>query len=762
MAAMKSMIQILLDVSPSMQADNKLENAKAFIGHYITQRMIASKTVEFGLMTYGDDETHNYLNSTQGGYEHVNEIIGMGKPDEHTLCAVPKVHAGRRAGDLLDGLIAAQDVLIRVNAGKAYNRILILITDGESRVEGLEDIDAVVKSMTEMDKFSLYIAMVTNPSNLATPSTIQSENSKMLSSLLENLQGRFRIVKSPKDFVSLLSVGHGLGTKPTLSRCTLQLSADCKLRVAYYGKISKAAFPTLKKRKRDAGNGDDEDTSLQREITYHTLDDADTHVPSEERVKGYKYGSQYVPWSSADEEMCTINGEAGLVVLGAMPRAEVPRHHYMEAPIVLHADPNADAGTYTCMQSLSTALRGEDLVLLARVTKRANSDPYVAVLVPHTEGGEVYDCFIGYRLPCADDLREYGFPSLINFEVVKATDTAKQQQLKSVDALLDAYLLPANSVEGDGSVVTPVCTALHRVYATMYDKILGVHNVPSPISAASAFAEGDMVAYTAEQQARISEAVKQVYSLFPLKKMEVQSKREGKRVFWSDIQLDGGAAATNNAAASNGAAAAVQLDMSKVSSLLRGEPIASSHDNNDNSGDAANTGVVSDVAELPELLVGSVTPLEDFLSRLAGIAELARSPNSSNMNITALLQSTLEVMVKIIDRNVLVGASRAHYKRGVSCLQVLRQACIQYDLAGVFNTYMQSNVRQYKVGRHSAFYYLLQEEQVYLINCEESQSSSISVVEAKEYYTQQAKVEVKEEKKVEEAPEDEDLFGELE
>ncbi|RYH14677.1 VWA domain-containing protein [archaeon] len=136
MAAMKSMIQILLDVSPSMQTDHKLEMSKAFIGHYIMQRIIASKTVEFGLMTYGDDTTHNYLNSTQGGYEHVNEIIGMGKPNDQTLCAIPKVHPGRRAGDLLDGLIAAQDVLIRVNGGKAYNRILLLITDGESKVEG--------------------------------------------------------------------------------------------------------------------------------------------------------------------------------------------------------------------------------------------------------------------------------------------------------------------------------------------------------------------------------------------------------------------------------------------------------------------------------------------------------------------------------------------------------------------------------------------------------------------------------------------------
>lgn len=136
MAAMKSMIQVLLDVSPSMQTDQKLEMSKAFIGHYFMQRMLASKTVEFGLMTYGDNTTHNYLNSTQGGYEQINEIIGMGKPSEQTLCAIPKVQPGRRAGDLLDGLIAAQDVLIRVNSGKAYNRILLLVTDGESKVEG--------------------------------------------------------------------------------------------------------------------------------------------------------------------------------------------------------------------------------------------------------------------------------------------------------------------------------------------------------------------------------------------------------------------------------------------------------------------------------------------------------------------------------------------------------------------------------------------------------------------------------------------------
>ncbi|RYH14678.1 hypothetical protein EON65_33240, partial [archaeon] len=245
--------------------------------------------------------------------------------------------------------------------------------------------------MKEMDKFSLYIGLVTNSSNHASSGTIQGENSKLLASLVSNLQGRFRLVRSPNDFVSLMSIGHGLGTKPALSRSFLQLSADCKVRVVYYGKISKAAFPTLKKRKRvsgDGGNdGDDLDTSLQREIIYHTLDDTDTHVPAEERVKGYKYGSQYVPWSSADEEMCTIPGEPGFIILGAKARAEVPRHHYMDPPLIIHADPNADTGTYTCVCSLSTALHADDMVLLARVTKRANSDPYIAVLVPYSEGG---------------------------------------------------------------------------------------------------------------------------------------------------------------------------------------------------------------------------------------------------------------------------------------------------------------------------------------------------------------------------------------
>lgn len=241
---------------------------------------------------------------------------------------------------------------------------------------------------------------------------------------------------------------------------------------------------------------------------------------------------------------------------------------------------------------------------------------------------------------------------------------------------------------------------------------------------------------------------------------QVQNKREGKRVFWSDIQLESNAAVNTYANASNGAAA-VQLDMSKVASLLRGENIASNNGDGESSAAGGEGEGVAEAADLPELLVGSITPLEDFLSRLAGIAELAR--NSNNIaNITALVQGTLEVMVKIINRNVLVGASKAHYKRGVSCLKVLRQACIQYNTADFFNSYMKSSVRQYKVGRHSDFYFLLQDEQMFLISSEESQSSAVSVVEAQEFYIQEGKAEVKEEKKVEEVPEDEDLFGELE
>ena len=228
MASMKSMIMAVIDVGRTMaepigsSKESKLSIASSFYSTYVLQRMMASKTVEFGLITYGGDETDNYLNTNQGGYESVQEVVPMEKPDATTIQYISNIKPGAESGDLIDGIVVGQDVLNRTNVKKAFNKILVLVTDGETEVEGVEDLETIVGNMKSIVNFSLYIAMVGKVTN--TSSVIKKENSKLLRSLAESIDGKFTFMESACDGFFLLAGGAGLGTKPQMLKTTLQIS----------------------------------------------------------------------------------------------------------------------------------------------------------------------------------------------------------------------------------------------------------------------------------------------------------------------------------------------------------------------------------------------------------------------------------------------------------------------------------------------------------------------------------------------------------
>lgn len=232
MTSMKSMIMGVIDVGSSMgepvngTKDSKLSVASSFYSSYVLQRMVASKTVEFGLVTYGSDETNNYLNTNQGGYDFVEEVVPMEKPDITSIQYIANLKPGSGKGDLIDGIVVGQDILNRTNVKKAFNKILLLITDGETEVEGVEDLETIVGNMKTIVNFSLYIAMVGKVTS--TSSVIKRENAKLLQSLAESIDGRFAEMEDPRDGFYLLAGGAGLGTKPQLLKTTLELAPQVR------------------------------------------------------------------------------------------------------------------------------------------------------------------------------------------------------------------------------------------------------------------------------------------------------------------------------------------------------------------------------------------------------------------------------------------------------------------------------------------------------------------------------------------------------
>ena len=189
---MKTMTAFLLDASPSMSAPigsfkNKFLLAQTFIHTHLLTRM-TTKTPEYAIMTYGVndysekspplDEYRNIVHKEQGGYDDVYEIVGMKNINQRMFDLMMKdLRIGTAPGDALDGLIVAQDTLVRTNEKKAFNRIMVWITDGETPLtnseEDEEQMGIVVGNMNSKEVI-LHVLML---GKISTTSSTTKQNS---------------------------------------------------------------------------------------------------------------------------------------------------------------------------------------------------------------------------------------------------------------------------------------------------------------------------------------------------------------------------------------------------------------------------------------------------------------------------------------------------------------------------------------------------------------------------------------------------------
>ena len=94
-----------------------------------------------------------------------------------------------------------------------------------------------------------------------------------------------------------------------------------------YKKTSEEKFPTLKKYSDKAPPSDKfASHEVKVDYEYKSILEPDTVVPPEQRIKGYLYGPQVVPVSSAEWEAVKFKPEKGVKLLGFADRSSVPRY----------------------------------------------------------------------------------------------------------------------------------------------------------------------------------------------------------------------------------------------------------------------------------------------------------------------------------------------------------------------------------------------------------------------------------------------------
>ena len=253
----------------------------------------------------------------------MHEIMALKRTNQNSMyLMLEDLRVGNAPGDMIDGIIVGVDCLVKTNEKYKFNRVMVLITDGETALEGLDDLQPIVETMIEK-QISVYVLMLGKVvENKSSEAKVQS--AKVLKTIAQSTGGRYMAADDLADCMPLLAAAPGLSTRPQQRKQVLEIAPYMRIPCIVWNKTSIKSLPSLKKILRRPGGaegeedggkeggghgvemgGGDEDMEdgmggaapalISRESRYMNPHDEGEEVSLEDRKKGFRYGSQCVP-----------------------------------------------------------------------------------------------------------------------------------------------------------------------------------------------------------------------------------------------------------------------------------------------------------------------------------------------------------------------------------------------------------------------------------------------------------------------------------
>ncbi|XP_040871383.1 ATP-dependent DNA helicase 2 subunit KU80 isoform X2 [Glycine max] len=404
MARNKEALLLLLDVGPSMHpALSEIEKVCSMLVH---KKLIYSKYDEVGIVLFGTE--------------------------------------------VLDAVIVGMDVLVKkfgvTNKGK---KRVCLITNAQCQIkesdEGTkeEQVTTIAKQMTAHGIKMESIIMRGKLSQDANKG-IMDENDRLLNIFSKETSTRLLYVENP------ISLFGALRTRNialvTVFRGHLEISPKLSIKVMVYKKTTEEKFPSMKKYS-DKAPPNDKFAKHEVKIDYEhkSSKDPDKVVPPDQRIKGYPYGPQIVPISSAEWEAVKFKPEKGVKLMGFTDSSNVFRHHYMKDVYVFLPEPG-NTRAMIAVSAVARAMKEMNKVAIVRcVWRQGQANVVIGVLTPNLSDKEnIPDSFYLNVLPFAEDVREFQFPSFTNFP---ASWQPNGQQLEAAANLIKTLDLAPHGQE---------------------------------------------------------------------------------------------------------------------------------------------------------------------------------------------------------------------------------------------------------------------------------------------------------------------------
>ncbi|KAI0307520.1 SPOC domain-like protein [Multifurca ochricompacta] len=464
------------------------------------------KTDQCGVILFGTDETNNIINRKDGGYDHVTEFLQIGQPNADTLAKLASLRASTSnvPGDVaIDALIVGIETLSNYLATKrSWTGRLVLLTDGESPIE-IVDWEAIAKRLNSFNYRLSIIGVDFDDDEIdfheKGKSHVKHENesfyhkfaAEVANSVMGTLSFALQEVTRPEvkqTRSTLMATVLHLGDPANnplesveiivkTSKCTALARPKSWKRFAPRegksademdvdsaptkhddgdGNVNKVIWAQLRMRTEfhvehdvqgDDGDGDEDGLDVDR------VKKGGAKVEKEQLVRGFKYGSSYVP--CPDGQFQRLSTRKGISICGFFNADNFRREHSIGEVHYVWADPRSPS-QQVALSSLVKAMDKLDMYAITRWVTKDGSDPKMGVLAPCRF--RKVDCFLWVQMPFADDVRKYTFSPLQNLsnrrgeKVTSHPYLPTHEQIGAMDRFVDAMnLMEAGEKDEDGN-----------------------------------------------------------------------------------------------------------------------------------------------------------------------------------------------------------------------------------------------------------------------------------------------------------------------
>ncbi|KAK9840417.1 hypothetical protein WJX74_009567 [Apatococcus lobatus] len=716
MARNKEVSLLLLDVGPSMHSS--LEYAEKALSGYIHAKMLNKPSHEVALIYFGTSDTSNQLNTEMAAsgdddqYQFITYDQELRPPDMSFMTSLSSIAPGDGKPDFIDALTVAADSLFRTLADRPIldkaniAKRIILISDFATPAKddpGDDFVPTLMEKLAEKDVV-LEVNCLDTALQESTQNHSRDANLQVLHRVLSAVRHTVKRLRSETEILGVFKAKEYSHTAYFTGEFRLSNAMHIKVKVC---KKSSQERPLAVSKYSDRGHAPNSSHAILTDTEYKSSTDPDKIVPAENRVKAYKYGKQNVPLPAQDEGILKFSPDKGLWLLGFVETQQVPRHTFMKDVWLVAADKTTEK-SLVAMSALSRALQARNTVAIVRFVPRASGAVVMGACTPLLGNGRQPDCLLLNHLPFFEDMRSFTFASFASRPEAQPTPA----QLSATDDLIDSMQL----VQGDEEQLKPdetVNPTLNRFYAFMAARVVDPNAAApelDPLTSRIMLPHLDTLPRARAALAAAKEA-------FPIKLSAAE-----KAAADAENRDQGDEPAENGQAGTSGQEEEKKDEGPRFNL------------------DAAPTTQAE--------TVGSSSPVEDFES----LVQQGRPDIAFNG------------LARIIETLVARSLGDRSFGKALSCLQALRQGCIQHSRPQLFNDTLTLLTSKWDSQPNcKAFWIKVHDASLQQISSQEETSSPVSPREAEAWFKSHApeqKVE-EEQPKPEPMEEDQDEFADM-